>query len=176
MSFSYRIRSFKRCFPYNSTTRLASFALYLGFESSTGDLLDYPLDKLGFEYGDCETYSVTGFISSLEIQYTQTLGLQLFSFTDEAQTFIFGYQIDGQAYATKRYEFDANTVWVGLHGVESNDGIEKIGIITMDPECVPIDGVVKEETVEETQADEIVDLELFNPPFSKIVETENGEG
>ena len=42
---------------------------------------------------------------------------------------------------TKRYEFFATKKWVGIHGVEDNNGIVKLGIITMDPTCQPIGGV-----------------------------------
>lgn len=45
---------------------------------------------------------------------------------------------------TKRYEFGEEKRWIGLHGVESADGIEKIGIITMNPTCAPIGGVIEE--------------------------------
>ncbi len=64
--------------------------------------------------------------------------MQKVSFEDEARTWSFGYEIDGQAKVTKRYEFGPDKRWVGLHGVESVDGIEKLGIITFDPTCQPL--------------------------------------
>ena len=68
--------------------------------------------------------------------------MQKFSFQDEAQTWTFGYEINGQAKVTKRYEFTDSSRWIGVHGVESTEGIEKIGIITMHPTCAPIGGVI----------------------------------
>lgn len=64
-------------------------------------------------------------------------------FADEAQSFSFGFEIDGQAKVTKRYEFGDDKRWIGLHGVESSTGIVKLGIITMNPLCAPIGGEVK---------------------------------
>ena len=81
-------------------------------------------------------------MSWLELQYTQIGGVQKFSFADEAQTWSFGYEIEGQAKVTKLYEFNETSKWVGVHGIESSSGIERIGIITMDPTCTPIDGVL----------------------------------
>ena len=48
---------------------------------------------------------------------------------------------------TKRYEFGPTKQWVGIHGIEHNNGIVKLGIITMDPTCTPIGGVKKPDPV-----------------------------
>ena len=69
--------------------------------------------------------------------------MQKVSFADEARVWSFGYEIEGQAKVTKRYEFGPKLRWVGIHGIESNTGIEKLGIITMDPTCVPLGGVLQ---------------------------------
>ena len=98
------------------------------------------LDKIGFEYGDCERIEVEGDIKWFELEYTQINGLQFIAFEDASTTYEFGYKIDGQAKVTKRYEFDDKKQWIGLHGTESKTGIEKLGVITMDPSCKPIGG------------------------------------
>ena len=98
------------------------------------------LDKIGFEYGDCERIEVDGDIKWFELEYTQINGLQFIAFEDASTTYEFGYKIDGQAKVTKRYEFDDKKQWIGLHGTESKTGIEKLGVITMDPSCKPIGG------------------------------------
>ena len=98
------------------------------------------LDKIGFEYGNCQTYQISDDIQYLEIEYTQIYGVQKITFGTSEQTYSFGYEIDGQAKGTDRYEFGETSRWVGLHGVESPDGVEQIGIITMDPTCTPLGG------------------------------------
>lgn len=148
MSFQNRITSFKRCFPFNENN-LTSLALYLSTGTNTGAAADqssnysYSLDKIGFEYGDCRLEEVTGEVRWLELQYTQIRGVQKFSFEDEARTWSFGYEIEGQAKVKKLFEFSDTNRWVGVHGVESSSGIEKIGVITMDPTCTPLDGVLQ---------------------------------
>ena len=68
--------------------------------------------------------------------------MQKVSFGDgDGKVWAFGYEISGQAKATKRYEFSATEVWIGLHGIESANGIERLGIITMDSTCQPLNGV-----------------------------------
>lgn len=69
--------------------------------------------------------------------------MQKFTFADEATTWSFGYEIEGQAKVTKLYEFSDTLKWIGIHGLESPAGIEKIGIITMDPTCTPLNGVLQ---------------------------------
>jgi hypothetical protein len=72
MSFSHRITSFKRCFPYNNPEKLTSFALYLSVYDAVQGLqeLPYKLDKIGFEYGECKQETVSGEIKWVELQYT----------------------------------------------------------------------------------------------------------
>ena len=98
------------------------------------------LRKVGFEYGDCNTEKISGEIKWFEIQYTQIYGVQKVAFEDEARTWSFGYEIEGQAKVTKRYQFGDDKKWIGIRGVESVDGIEKLGIITFDPTCKPLNG------------------------------------
>ena len=107
------------------------------------------LGKLGFEYGDCQTQQVIGDVEWLEIQYTQINGVQKVSFSDQVNEWSFGYEIAGQAKVIERQEFNDTKKWVGLHGVESAEGIERLGIITMDPTCVPLNGTIKETQVQE---------------------------
>ena len=64
------------------------------------------------------------------------------------RTWSFGYQIDGQIKATERYEFDDQTKWIGIHGKEDANGIVQLGIITMKPDCTPLNGELQIEPVE----------------------------
>ena len=155
ISLDHEIVSFKRCFPYNES-KLQSLALYLQiaeekvFNTVTGEPKDpeelkrltyeTSLLKIGFEYGDCVQENVSGPISWFEIQYTQVNGVQKVSFKDAEKVWEFGYEIEGQAKVTKKFEFGPTKRWIGVHGVESTTGIEKLGIITMDPTCKPVDG------------------------------------
>ena len=100
------------------------------------------LTKLGYEFGNCKEERIRGDINWYEIQYTEANGVQKVTFADDARVWTFGYEIDGQNKITKRYEFGPDKRWVGIHGVESANGIEKLGIITMNPTCVPIGGTL----------------------------------
>lgn len=111
------------------------------------------LQKVGFEYGSCTKETITGKISWFEIQYTQIQGVQKVAFEDEARTWSFGYEIEGQAKVTKRYEFGDDKQWIGIHGVESSRGIEKLGIITFDPTCQPLNGELQKDPEEESKPD-----------------------
>ena len=69
----------------------------------------------------------------------------------------FGYEIDGQAKGTERYEFGEASKWIGIHGKENSNGILALGIITMDPTCTPIDGelqIEEKEVIDWPQASE----------------------
>ena len=69
----------------------------------------------------------------------------------------FGYEIDGQAKGTERYEFGEASKWIGIHGKENSNGILALGIITMDPTCTPIDGelqIAEKEVIDWPQASE----------------------
>ena len=99
--------------------------------------MSYPLGKIGYDYGRCKTETIVGDIKWFAIEYTQIYGVQKVSFEDEAQTWTFGFEIEGQAKRVQRTEFGPDKVWAGVHGIESNDGIIKLGIITMNPQCIP---------------------------------------
>ena len=151
VSFQHRISAFKRCFPWRSRN-LTSIALFLEtpYDPAITDpderlkaSLHYELDAVGFEYGDCKEVAIDGEVKYFEIQYTQVNGVQHIEFADNSRVYEFGYIIPGQAKVTKRYEFGPTKQWVGIHGTEHNSGIVKLGIITMDPTCTPINGVKK---------------------------------
>lgn len=130
------------------------------------------LDKIGYEYGACSTEQIDGQIKWFEIQYTGFNGVQKIAFEDQSQVWSFGYEIEGQAKVTKRYEFGEDKRWIGLHGVESADGIEKIGIITMNPTCAPIGGVIKEPEppVEPEPEKPVEPVEPIVEPVKPVVE------
>lgn len=138
-------------------------------------MMEIDLRKIGFEYGRCKREGIVGDISWFELEYTQVNGVQRIRFEDQAQTFDLGFSILGQAKVVKRFEFDASKRWVGIHGLESDTGIEKIGIITMDPTCKPIGAkeeepiVVEDETDESETVNEEVDDEVV------VEEEENSE-
>jgi len=46
------------------------------------------------------------------------------SFADEARTWSFGFEIEGQAKVTERFVFNQKRRWIGLHGIQSASGIE----------------------------------------------------
>ena len=114
------------------------------------------LSKIGFEYGRCKRETITGDISWFELEYTQVNGVQRIRFQDELRTYDLGYVIEGQAKVTKRYEFDDTKRWVGIHGLESAEGIEKLGIITLDSTCMPIGGQLLIESEEEEEEPVVV--------------------
>ena len=57
----------------------------------------YPikLNKVGFEYGDCQEEQVTGEIYWYEIQYTRAFGVQKVSFEDDDRVWELGFERDG---------------------------------------------------------------------------------
>lgn len=67
MSLDHRITAFKRCFPFGGNSdELISFSLYLSVASNDVES-QITLEKLGFEYGDCQKETVEGEIQWLEI-------------------------------------------------------------------------------------------------------------
>ena len=75
---------------------------------------------------------------------------------------------------TKRYEFGEDKRWIGLHGVESAEGIEKLGIITMNPLCKPIGGEVQEIDKPE-EPDEKVEPEEEEKQINPVEPEESNE-
>ena len=125
-------------------------ALYISDEADQAEDATTAMQKVGFEYGDCLQERVEEPITWLWIEYTQIQGVQKVSFGNSLRSWEFGYEIFGQANITKRFEFDETNVWIGLHGIESADGIERLGIITMDSTCQPLNGQLQPEPEGET--------------------------
>ena len=99
---------------------------------------------MGFNYGRCKTETIVGEISWLELKYTTSNGVHEISFADESRVWNMGIDILDSEELTQRYEFDDTKRWIGIHGIQSNSGIESLGIITMDPKCVPDNGVLQD--------------------------------
>lgn len=82
---------------------------------------------------------MTGNIEYLELHLTDQGKVQRLSFKDESQTWWIGGPTEQATIV--RYDFTDTKKWIGLHGAESLDGIEQLGIITMDPTCTPQNGI-----------------------------------
>ena len=75
---------------------------------------------------------------------------------------------------TKVFNFGEDKRWIGLHGVESAEGIETLGIITMNPTCAPIGGEIQEpEEPAEPEEPPVVEPPVVEP-VTEPVEEDSG--
>ena len=76
---------------------------------------------------------------------------------------------------TKVFNFGEDKRWIGLHGVESAEGIETLGIITMNPTCAPIGGEIQEpEEPAEPEEPPVVEPPVVVESVTEPVEEDSG--
>ena len=84
MSFQHRITNLRACFAIGNNNDVASLGFTLSaFDPETeAKTLEYDLENLGYEFGNCRLLPVTGEIEWVEVSLTSEGEVQRVSFTD----------------------------------------------------------------------------------------------
>lgn len=148
MSFGHRVSAIEICelppAAQSARSLIQSIQMYLGVDGEE----DIELEVIGFHYGACEKVEIAGDLLTMEIFFIPRRGVHKIAITDTEKTTTFGHK-EGQSDPSDTEKFflrfaDSDKRPIGLQGRWKNNGLTALGIITLDTECIPKDGVYVE--------------------------------
>jgi len=144
MSFGYRIKTVKVCElpnPDFPTSLIQSMQIFLGADGVTGL---YELDAVGFEYGRCKTAQITGSLLEMTLYIIPSKGIHRIKIKDETTLHSFGSSSTLEyisTLTTKVFKFGPEDAQpIGIKGNWKFQGLTSLGIITINPRCIPSSG------------------------------------
>lgn len=183
MSFSHRITAIEVCelppAAQSNRSLIQSIQMFLGVDG----VEDIELEVIGFHYGVCDKVEIAGDLITLEIFYIPNRGVHKIAITDTEKTRTFGHK-EGNKDSANTEKFmlrfsNSSLRPIGLQGRWKNQGLTALGIITIDTECIPEDGVYVEPDSESNADKDIVYVEVEKvlpapDPIIKEVNTDTG--
>lgn len=119
MSFAYQARIVRVCELSDSdfsTSVIQSIQMTLGAEGSTST---YELDPIGFEYGKCTDYQISGTINSIDVSVIPTKGIHRMQIKAGVEIFDVGrhrYDDDHPDIYTETLRFTSDLSLLGFEG------------------------------------------------------------
>ena len=183
MSFGHRVSAIEICelppAAQSSRSLIQSIQMRLGVDGGE----DIELEVIGFHYGACELVEIAGDLLTMEIFFIPRRGVHKIAITDTEKTTTFGHK-EGQSDPSDTERFvlrfaDPSERPIGLTGRWKNNGLTALGIITLNTECIPKDGVYVPPSSDKTEPEKeivYVEVEKVLPAPDPIVKESDPTG